>query len=264
MLTRALVLLSVSFFALPLLAQGSQPAAAAEAKAAAAEAKAAVAEAKASETDPANLPPRRAAWILGGDVRQLSIKPDNSLYDVDALAPDINGGYAWIQDRSWFLGRVHLALGPTSQRFPDSPPLDFSGYGISLMAGTTLSSSKLRQKGGDYGAEIGFESFELVGRSFRRQVLGDGSQTNAWVLKVRWIGITGGVFATFLKPSRPAGSRPEWLMTRIEGYRLGLGLVAPLENSWDLRYERNSASEGDRGTWKGLLALFSLSVLLGV
>lgn len=210
-----------------------------------------------------NLPPRRGAFVFSSDVRKLDVQVDDSRYNIDSFAPDVSGGYAWIQDRYYIMGRAHLALGPTSQKFPDSPPLDFSGYGFSLLAGTSLNG-KLRKSGGDYGVELGLESFELVGRSFRSQVLSDGSTTDAWVLKIRWIGVSGGIFATFLKPSRPAGSRPEWLVTRMEGFRVGLGLVAPLKNSWDLRFERNGAGEGDRGEWKGLLGLLSVSILLGV
>lgn len=211
----------------------------------------------------AALPPRTGAWSMGFDLRQMNVTPDDRRYKQRAIAADINVGYVHIDETWWAMARGHLPFGPTSQRFPDSPPLDFEGYGFSTTYGRSFSG-RLRKPSGDYGAEVGFEVFELVGRSFRRQVLADQSVSNAWVMKTRWTAITPALTASFLKPARPQGSRPEWLMTRIEGYRLSLGMVIPVQTSWDLRWEHDSISQGDRGKWKGVFGVASLSTWLGI
>ncbi len=212
----------------------------------------------------ANLPPRHANWSVGFDGRELNVTPGDRRYKQRALAPDINIGFTWIDESWWAMGRVHLPFGPTSERFPDSPPLDTEGYGVSATFGKTLSSSSLRESAGDYGVELGIESFELAARSFRRQVLFDGTSTDAWVMKTRWTALTPAIFATFLKPARPQGNKPEWLMTRIEGYRVSLGVVVPVQRSWDLRYERAGVPEGDRGGWTGVHGVLSVSTWLGI
>lgn len=212
----------------------------------------------------AHLPPRKANWSVGIDLRQLSVTPDDRRYKQREIAPDINIGFVWIEDSWWGMGNVHLPVGPTSQRYPDSPPLDTEGYGISATFGKTLNSQSLREKSGDYGIEVGIESFELTARSFRRQTLNDGTATDAWTVKTRWTAITPSLFATFLKPARPQGNKPEWLMTRIEGYRIALGLVIPVQKSWDLRYKQGETNQGDRGSWKGVHGLFSVNTWLGI
>lgn len=212
----------------------------------------------------AQLPPRNSNWSIGLDGRILNVTPGDRRYKQRSLTPDINVGFVWIEASWWAMLRSHLPFGPTSQRYPDSPPLDTEGYGISATFGRTLNSSSLRQSQGDYGIELGVESFEVAARSFRRQVLGDSSVTDAWVVKTRWTAFTPAIFATFLKPARPQGTKPEWLTTRIEGYRASLGVVVPVQKSWDLRYERNGKPEGDRGSWSGVHAVLSVNTWLGI
>lgn len=211
----------------------------------------------------ANRPSRKANWSVGIDVRQMSVTPDDRRYKQREAAPDINIGFVWIEDSWWAKGGMHLPLGPNSQRYPDSPPLDNEGYGVSAIFGKSLSGS-LRKDSGDYGLELGVESFELSARSFRRQVLNDGSATDSWIVKTRWVAITPAIFATFLRPARPQGNAPEWLMTRIEGYRIALGVVVPVQKSWDLRYKQGDSFRGDRGSWKGFHGLFSVNAWLGI
>ena len=211
----------------------------------------------------AALPARTGAWSIGFDVRQLNVTPSDRRYKQRSSAPDVNVGYVYIDDSWWVTARGHLPFGPTSQRYPDSPPIDFEGYGFSTTYGRSLSGH-LRDPSGDYGAEIGLEVFELVGRSFRRQVLTDKSVSNAWVMKTRWTALTPALTATFLKPSRPQGSRPEWLMTRIEGYRISAGVVIPVQNSWDLRWEHDGVGQGNRGSWTGMMSVISLTAWLGI
>jgi hypothetical protein len=211
----------------------------------------------------AALPPRTGAWSIGFDVRQLNITPNDRRYKQRSPAPDINVGYVHIDKNWWAMARGHLPFGPTSEKYPESPPVDYEGFGFSATYGRPLISG-LRKGSGDYGAEIGVEIFELVGRSFRRQVLPDNSVSEAWVMKTSWTAITPALTATFLKPSRPKGTRPEWLMTRIEGYRISLGAVIPVQTSWDLRWEKNSVGQGDRGTWKGVFGVASVSAWLGI
>jgi hypothetical protein len=211
----------------------------------------------------AALPPRTGAWSLGFDLRQLNVTPSNRAYKQRGIAPDINVGYVHIAEDWWASAIGHLPFGPTSQHYPDSPPIDFEGYGFSAVYGRPFSGN-LRKASGDLGAEIGLEVFELVGRSFRRQVLPDKSVSDAWVMKTRWTALTPALTMTFLKPARPQGSRPEWLMTRIEGYRFSLGAVIPVQNSWDLRFEKNSVGQGDRGKWKGVFGLLAISTWLGI
>ncbi|RZI57118.1 MAG: hypothetical protein EOP14_05275 [Pseudomonas sp.] len=211
----------------------------------------------------AALPPRTGAWSIGFDVRQLNITPNDRRYKQRSPAPDINVGYVHIDKNWWAMARGHLPFGPTSEKYPESPPVDYEGFGFSATYGRPLTSG-LRKSSGDYGAEIGVEIFELVGRSFRRQVLPDNSISEAWVMKTSWTAITPALTATFLKPSRPEGTRPEWLMTRIEGYRISLGAVIPVQTSWDLRWEKNGVGQGDRGTWKGIFGVASVSAWLGI
>lgn len=222
------------------------------------------AKAEATTAKEAKLPARNSNWSIGLDGRQLNVTPGDRRYKQREIAPDINVGFVWIEDSWWSMLRGHLPFGPTSQRYPDSPTLDTEGYGISATFGRTLSSGSLRQSGGDYGVELGIESFELAARSFRRQVLVDGSVTDAWVVKTRWTALTPAIFATFLKPARPQGTKPEWLMTRIEGYRVSLGVVVPVQRSWDLRYERGGTPVGDRGSWTGVHGILSLNTWLGI
>ncbi len=212
----------------------------------------------------ADLPPRKMNWSVGMDARELNVTPGDRRYKQREVSPDINIGVTWIEPVWWAMGRVHLPVGPTSQRYADSPPLDTEGYGVSFNFGKSLLNHELRQANGDYGLEVGLESFELSARSFRRQVLSDGSSTDNWVVKTRWTAITPAVFATFLKPARPEGNKPEWLMTRIEGYRVALGVVVPVQRSWDLRYGKNGTPVGDRGSWSGVHGLLSLNAWLGI
>ncbi len=207
-------------------------------------------------------PPRTGAWSLGLDARQMAITPNDRRYKQRGVSPDINLGYVYVSQQWFSITSAHLVLGPTSQHFPDSPPIDYDGYGFSTIFG--YSFSDLRRPSGDFGAELGLEAFGIVGRSFRKQTLANGSDTDGWVMRTNWTALTPALFATFLKPARPQGNRPEWLVTRIEGYHVSLGLVIPVQHSWDLRYERDGVSLGDRGSWKGIMGLFSVSAWLGI
>ncbi len=217
-----------------------------------------------AKQDESKLPPRKLNWSVGFDARDLNVTPGNRRFKQREVSPDINIGITWIEPNWWAMGRVHLPLGPNSQRYAESPPLDTEGYGLSFNFGKSLLNHQLRQTQGDYGVEVGIESFELTARSFRKQSLNDGGYTDFWVVKTRWMAITPSIFATFLKPARPEGNKPEWLMTRIEGYRVALGVVIPVQRSWDLRYEKNTVLVGDRGSWSGVHGLLSWNAWLGI
>ncbi|MBC7661141.1 MAG: hypothetical protein H7249_15695 [Chitinophagaceae bacterium] len=210
-----------------------------------------------------SIPPRTGAWTLGFDFRQLNIKPDDGRYKEHKISPDVNVGYVTIRNTWWFMGRVHLVFGPTSEHFPNSPTLDTSGYGYSFTYGKSLFGD-LRKSSGDYGAELGLEAFQVVGRSFESKTLSDGSLSSGWVMRTSWTALSPALYATFLQPSRPQGNRPEWLVTRIEGYRVSLGVVIPVQTSWDLSWTHDQVGQGGRGKWKGAFGLASLTAWLGI
>lgn len=212
----------------------------------------------------AALPARTGNWSVGFDVRQLDVTPNNRRYKQRGLEADINFGYVYVANSWWGTVRGHVPFAPTSQYYDESPPIDYEGYGVSTTFGKTLSASSLRQASGDYGVEVGLEIFQLVGRSFRRQVLPDRSISEAWVIRTGWTAITPAFSATFLKPARPQGNRPEWLMTRIEGYHVSLGVVIPVQKTLDVRWEHDRVGQGDHGTWKGIFGIASLSTWLGI
>jgi hypothetical protein len=207
--------------------------------------------------------PREHAWTFGTSLRRLDIETDYD-YKIHALAPYVDIGRGWVRPSWWSHVELNLMLGPNGQHLPDSPPLDFIGTGLRMRAGHTLPGQLLRKPKGDWGLELGLEYNEWIARSYSDRTLGDGSLSNSWVVRSRWIFIQPALFYSLWQPPRPQGNKPEWITTRIEGLVFSLGLSIPIQSEMQASYIRAGEKIGFTGRWRGTLAFLSLTSWLGI
>lgn len=211
----------------------------------------------------ATFTPREHAWSIGTSLRHLDIQADYD-YQIKALAPYIDIGRGWVRPTWWSLVELSLMLGPNGQRLPDSPPLDFIGTGFRFRAGHTLPGQLLRKPQGDWGIELGLEYNEWIARSYQDRTLDDGSVSNSWVVRSRWIFVQPALFYSLWQPPRPQGHKPEWITTRIEGVVFSLGLSIPVQSQMQASYTKAGEKVGFNDHWQGTLAFLSLTSWLGI
>ncbi len=206
---------------------------------------------------------RQNVWGVGLQSRLLHWGEDeNDRLHFMSQTLDVNR--VWVHEQWWASIDLSLILGPVSKRLPTSPPIDYNGSGVGARFAYSLFSDGLRQPGGDWGIFLGAESMEITGHSYRRRVLEGGGVSEGWFVRSRWIAAIPGVFYSRLKPGRPKGNRPEWLMTRIEGYTVQVGLALPIKAELMISQTLNGVREKRRSNVHGYAALLSLSVWLGI
>jgi hypothetical protein len=207
--------------------------------------------------------PREHAWSIGATLRRLDIEADHD-YKIKTVAPHIDVGRGWVHPAWWSLVELSLMLGPNGQRLPDSPPLDFIGTGFRFRAGHAFPGQKLRKPQGDWGVELGLEYNEWIARSYQDRTLADGTSSNSWVVRSRWIFVQPALFYSLWQAPRPQGHKPEWITTRIEGLVMSLGLSIPVQSQMQTSYIKAGEKQSVTDHWRGRLAFLSLTTWLGI
>jgi hypothetical protein len=207
--------------------------------------------------------PRDNAWSIGFHARQLHLG-EASDKRLRILSSAIEISRVWIKPTWWLSLDAALIVGPNGTRFTESPPIDFAGTGFSLRWAMPLLADGLRQPQGDWGLGLGAELYQLIGRSYQRETLPDGATSSSWVIRSRWNALVPSVFYSRLAPARPKGYKPEWLMTRIEGYTLHLGLAVPVQSTLRIDSTRNDVVRSRSSDAKGYMVIASLAAWLGI
>lgn len=210
-----------------------------------------------------NFNPRQNVWAVGLQSRPLYFT-GNSGQKLRMTSSTIDISRVWVKEKWWANVDVSLVVGPFSRRQPLSPPLDFSGSGFSARIAYPLFSDGLRQPSGDWGLTLGLENMDLVGRSYRRENLVSGSYTEGWSVRARWTAVLPGLFYSILKPARPKGNRPEWLVTRIEGYTFVLAGSFPIQGQYKQSFSLNGDSIKTSSDLQGYAIQMAFSAWLGI
>lgn len=212
---------------------------------------------------PENFTPREHAWSLGTSFRRMHLSADHD-YHLNYVSPTLDFGRGWIHRDWWSSVEFNLILGPNGKRLPESPPLDFTGSGIKLQIAHTWPGQMLRAPNGDWGGVLGLEYSEWTARSFRDEKLPDGHNTDAWVVRSRWIRVQSAVFYSIWQPSRPQGHNPDWISTRIEGVIMSIGLSLPIQAQLQANYVKDNQAQSVTDRWQGLLSFFTVTSWLGI
>jgi hypothetical protein len=207
---------------------------------------------------------KRGAWTFGfyGVRHDLKSDEENNLKGVSTA---VQLGYGHIATK-WYLNTtLDIFSGPFKLK-KSSSELDFAGTGASVQLGYTFSPN-LRQVGGAYGMVLGLSYSDIIGKS------DDNNDENTVKMKINNFSVFSGAVFCLLKPARPNDNKPENLVTRMEGYFLTLGISAPVQAKYDLRYKReveetpdttDSEPARERGQLKGTALMVYLSTWLGV
>ncbi len=206
---------------------------------------------------------RQNVWAIGFQLRPLQFRGDeNQQLKMNSSTIDVSR--VWLKKTWWASVDASLVVGPWSQRRSVSPPLDFSGSGFGARLAYPLFADQLRQESGDFGLTIGLETFDMIGRSYRRQNLDNDSYSEGWTVRARWTGILPGVFYSSLKPGRPKGNRPEWLVTRVEGYTFVLSSAFPIDGQIKQKFTFNGLPLVTNEPLKGYALQLAFSAWLGI
>lgn len=208
---------------------------------------------------------RENVWSVGFQNRLLRWgEEDEAGLQLHFMSQTLDVSRVWVKKHWWASIDLSLVLGPVSRRLPDSPPIDFTGNGFGFRFAYPLFSDGLRQANGDWGLMLGAESMEIRGNSYRRQVLSDGGISEGWLVRSRWISVIPGLFYSCLKAGRPKGNRPEWLVTRLEGYTIQLGLGLPIKGDLEISQTLRGLRERQNSRLRGYTGLLSFSAWLGI
>ncbi len=216
-------------------------------------------------TLPQDFSPRSNAWGLGLQLlRPQYVTEDESKRSWANLIPTLTISRVWLNPQSWGTIDLRIVLGPNSQRFEDSPALDYTGFGLGAAWGMSMGSLPLRQTTGDWGFLVAAQIDDLRGRSFRPRLLADGNLSDNWVVSVRTTSLGPGLFYARLEEARPKGHRPEWLMTRLEGYLWQLTALYTAQGTLDYSATLGRTSKGEHKPLHGFGIALSFSAWLGI
>lgn len=216
---------------------------------------------KASEEPPFEI--NRSIWSigLGGYQNNLKSGDGNHVLGVSSV---VQLGRGYIGDTWFATGAVEFISGPFQSPEQQNLVVDFSGTGFSTWIGFSAENQNLRTEAGNYGFLLGLNYSDIIGRSVGDRVTNEGGTTTSnWVMRVNNFTIFPSIFFTWLKPPREKGNSPELLLTRIEGYLLKIGIAAPLQIRYKVKYDENERKIVRKGELEGYTVMITFSTLFG-
>ncbi len=210
---------------------------------------------------------KNSVWVFG------IAGVDHELAEEDAS--NLTGGSVMVQigrgyiGKHWFgQGAVDIIAGPYQTPQRSKPRLDHSGTGFYTLWGYSFNEGGMRKEGGSFGMSLGLSYADIVGRS--TDVYSSGTETiDQFVMRVSSFAATPGLFYAWLEKARPDGNKPEYLITRIEGDVVNLGLALPLLATQTTKYQSytptkpEGTNESQSGRMKGYSIVLNLTALLG-
>lgn len=210
---------------------------------------------------------KNSVWVFGvaGVDHDLAEK-DGSNLNGGSVMVQIGRGYIGTR---WFgHGSVDIISGPYQTPQRSKPKLDHSGTGFSTLWGYNLNEGGIRKEGGSFGLSLGLSYADIVGRS--TDTYSSGNETvEQFVMRVSNFAVMPGLFYAWLEKARPNGNKPEYLVTRIEGYLLNLGVAVPFLATQTTKYQSytptkpEGTAESQSGRMNGYSIVLNLTTLLG-
>jgi hypothetical protein len=182
-------------------------------------------------------------------------------------------GRGWIGDRWRFGATVDILMGPYTEIRSECVRTDFFGTGLSATSYFSVTGP-LRSPSGSWGLSAGATYFDIVGRSVQNgDADKDGNVITNLTMRASTFMATAGIFRAWMVPKRPEGNTPDLLLTRIEGYMLGISGAYPIQSSYSVKYDiKNQGASGptgeprsrsDRGDLEGYSISATFSAMLG-
>lgn len=201
-------------------------------------------------------------WTFGLEVTQTSLKSGQGQHLL-GLQNSANLGWGYLAHKWYTYINFDIISGPYGSLRKETILAEYEGTGLST--GIALSAGKegLRTNEGNYGFLLALRYRDVVGRNVSETnvMLEDGRIGRNWSLRVNNFSLLPAIFFCWLKPDRPAGNRPQDLMTRLEGYFLTIGISTPLSARYYLSYQNESNTIKQTGLLKGYSIVIALSSL---
>lgn len=224
--------------------------------------------------DKANLEAQQKALGTKNNVWSFGVAGvDHELAEGDGS--NLTGGSVMVQlgrgyiGSNWFgQASVDIIAGPYQTPQRSKPKLDHSGTGFSTLWGYSFHETGIRREGGAFGMSLGASYADIVGRNTDVFTSSD-EIIDQFVMRVSNFSMTPGLFYAWLQKARPDGNKPEYLVTRIEGYILNLGIQIPILATQTTKYQSftldrsQETGESQSGRMKGYSILLNLTALLG-
>jgi hypothetical protein len=200
-----------------------------------------------------------------------------------SLTIDLGSGHISEHWMAW--GTVSFTMGPYQPVSPKSVALDFTGTGLSANYAYFPFAGGLRKPNGAWGANLSLIFVDIIGRSIgtthpvQRTVVYDANDDESpemtslairnYVMQVRDLTAAVGIVYSQFQPARGNGSRPELVMTRIEGIATSLNLGVPIYSQFLTTYEESRDDgpfQGVRrsGDLTGIQIFLQISAFFGV
>ncbi len=213
---------------------------------------------------PATKEVRNNVWSMSISTHQHNLKSGDGNHILGASGL-VQLGWGYIGD-TWLAGTtLDFVTGPFQSPKQQNLVVDFSGTGFSSYIGFSAENQNIRTYDGNYGFLLGISYTDIIGRSVGRRISeNEGTIINNWVMRVNNFTLYPSVFFCWMEPARSKGNSPIDLQTRIEGYLLNIGLAAPIQTTYKLKYEEDGISTSTKGNLKGYSVVVTFSALLGV
>lgn len=214
---------------------------------------------------------QRHTWDVGLSLKRYQLEDNkNSLIGNSAM---FQVGRGWIGDRWRFNASVDILMGPYNEIRDERVKTDFFGTGLTATSYYSLNNN-LRDTRGSWGISAGVAYSDIVGRSVENGTPdSDGKVITNLTMRATNFMVTAGLFHAWIKPARPEGNLPDLLLTRVEGFMIGLSGAYPVQSSYSTNYfTRTQGEKGptgpptskkERGSLKGYSILASFTAMLG-
>lgn len=204
------------------------------------------------------------SWHLGLQVFNHVLRSEESSNLLGSGAK-IQLGYSCFMDQ-WMTGlSLDFISGPFTPPEGDDIRVDSSGTGATAYFAYNLSSGLLREEKLKFGLIGQLNYSDLVGRSIGQNIniSEDEEVLNSWVMRVNNFTFSPGIFISWFKQPRPLGTKPELLMTRLEGGMVYISYSIPIRSTYKVEEDYTNSSNSSSGPLKGHSWLVGITSYLG-
>jgi hypothetical protein len=194
-------------------------------------------------------------------------------------------GYAWMGDHFFGYGSISSLAGPFDRVRRDRISLDFSGTGLTAIAGYAPLQGNIRADRISLSVLSGFNVTDMVGRSAGRVDIRDeqkvaasdqgeepaslNRQISSFTMQVNEFSVLTGIGISWMDKARPYGNTPELLKTKMDGVLAIFAVSVPVAARYRSKYEQvlgsgPSESRKEQGRLSGVSLVFGLTTLIGV
>ena len=224
---------------------------------------------------------RNNVWTVGITGARYSLKSgDGNALVGNATSVGFGTGYI---GENWFshVG-FEFMFGPYDPARNGQFAIDTTGTGFTIWTGLSAQTAGIREAAGSYGFGLGLRYADLVGRSIGRNLKESPANDAAnarlldnYLLRLTDFSVIPSLFFSWLQERRQAGTSPELLKTRLEGFILTLGVAMPVSTTYQVKFTRRTrrprdgdviegSSTREQGKMRGYSILATLTAFLGV